>query len=253
MMLKGLVLARLGRIDEATEQYRNVLRIDRGNAEAHYNLGVARLRERKLDSAIEHFEEALRLRPDLSDAHYNLGVAHAQQGDFDQASAHLERAVEIMPDDASVYFTLAMSHVSGDRFTEAIAVLRRGLGVAPDHAALIDRLAWLLATCPDDKLRDGREARRLALDVCSDGECRNPRYLDTLAAAYAETGQFDKAIEFIERAIDRASVAGDNTVADRLRGRLEFYRSNQPYRIEPVRQNPASAVDDKVKRRSPPD
>jgi tetratricopeptide (TPR) repeat protein len=239
LVLKGLVLAGLGRVDEAIEQYGNALRVDRGNAEAHYNLGVARLRQRWRDRAIEHFEQALRLQPDLSDAHYNLGIALAQEGDFARASVHLERAVEITPDDASVYLPLAMSYVSVDRFDEAIATLRRGLRVAPDHAGLIDRTAWLLATCPDDRLRDGREARRLALDVCRDGECRNPQYLDTLAAAYAETGQFDKAAQTMENAIEQALAFGDDGSVNQLRGRLDLYRSGQSYRLKRRGHSPA--------------
>ena len=93
----------------------------------------------------------------------------------------------------------------------------------------MSNLAFLQATCPDDTYRDGEKAVINAKRACQlDGE-KQPRYLDTLAAAYAEDGDFEKAVKWQEKALEKAS---DETIKKRYRSRLELYRQGKPYRKE---------------------
>jgi tetratricopeptide (TPR) repeat protein len=98
---------------------------------------------------------------------------------------------------------------------------------------MLDELAWLLATNPDPKPRDGAEAVRLAERACALTERRIPALLDTLGAAYAEAGDFARAINAIEEALKRAGSSGDTDAVKLSENILASLRENTPYRQEP--------------------
>jgi protein O-mannosyl-transferase len=111
--------------------------------------------------------------------------------------------------------------------------LREIAGNAPDSPRMLDELAWLLATYPDSKSRDGIEAVRLAERACDLTERRIPALLDTLAAAYAEAGDFPRALGAVEEALNRARASGDNDAVQLSENILASLRDNFPYRQEP--------------------
>ena len=110
--------------------------------------------------------------------------------------------------------------------------------IDPDDAATLNHLAWLRATCPLDEVRDGAAAVRDATRACELTEYGTPGYLDTLAAAHAESGRFEDAVRWQEKAIKL--VAGDHR-AD-YEARLALYKAGKAYRdVEEVEGIPASA------------
>jgi hypothetical protein len=94
----GLALVRLDKLQEATGQFEQAVRISPDYAEAHNNLGNALNRAGRLQDAIGHYEQAVRLKPDDVEAHYNLGAALARAGNAPAAIAHYEQALRIKPD-----------------------------------------------------------------------------------------------------------------------------------------------------------
>ena len=98
---------------------------------------------------------------------------------------------------------------------------------------MLDELAWLLATYPDSKSRDGTEAVRLSERACDLTERGIPALLDTLAAAYAEAGDFPRAISTAEEALNRARTSEDNDAVKLSENILASLRDNFPYRQEP--------------------
>jgi serine/threonine-protein kinase len=98
-----------------------------------------------------------------------------------------------------------------------------------ENASLANALAWILATAPDDKLRNANEALRWARMACQGESASNPGYLDTLAAALAESGAFDEAIQTAEHAIKVATDAGNKRRAALLTRRLALYQAHRPY------------------------
>ena len=93
-----------------------------------------------------------------------------------------------------------------------------------------DEMAWTLATNPDPKLRDGRRAVDFAEKAIAATNRKDPKVLDTLAAAYAELGQFMDAVRCEQEAI---ALPGDDQLKNRFTSRLKLYESNSPYRTQP--------------------
>ena len=119
------------------------------------------------------------------------------------------------------------------QYSRALADLNEAIDLAPRHPNAHKNLAWLMATCPDTAFRDEAKAlehARLALEL---GGQTEPAWLDILAAAYAESGQFDAAIEWELKALkgnrDPLEVAA-------YEQRLKLYHEHRPYRAEPLMQ-----------------
>jgi tetratricopeptide (TPR) repeat protein len=89
-----------------------------------------------------------------------------------------------------------------------------------------NNLAWIFATCSDKQYRDGKRAVDCATKACELTDWKENVWFDTLAAAYAEAGDFDKAVEWQQKAIDLA----DERSKDKLRSRLDLYKAGKPYR-----------------------
>ena len=114
-----------------------------------------------------------------------------------------------------------------------MAQYREALRLNPNLARALNNLAWMLAASPDDDLRNGAEAVRLAERACElthDGE---PLFIGTLAAAYAEAGRFPEAVTTAEKAAQLATSAGLKKVAEKNQQLLELYRAGKAYH-EPV-------------------
>jgi Ca2+-binding EF-hand superfamily protein len=108
-----------------------------------------------------------------------------------------------------------------------LLALNFSLETGPAHMSLLNARAWLLATSDDDGLRDGKQAVRDALAACELRDYRIPTVIDTLAAAYAEVGEFDMAIQHASQA---ASMSGQTELAKLIGLRLQLYRQNLPFR-----------------------
>jgi hypothetical protein len=89
-------------------------------------------------------------------------------------------------------------------------------------------LAWLLATCPDDQIRDGKNAVTLATKACDLSKWEKYEYVDTLAAAYAETGDFEQAVKYQKQAASMDGIPEDNRT--NVQKRIELYLQHKPYR-----------------------
>jgi len=125
---------------------------------------------------------------------------------------------------------LGITLITLKRDAQAVAVLRDALRYDPRHRKMNEALAWLLATSQSSRLRDGAEAMRhakVAVDVAGGSD---PMVLDTLAAAYAESGQFDQACHHVELALKIAKQRGMRDAARQLAVRLKFYRAGRPWR-----------------------
>jgi tetratricopeptide (TPR) repeat protein len=190
--------------------------------------GWARFRTGKTEEALKDYAEAIRLNPQAGAWYGNRGLIHLESKKYEDAIADFGTCIELAPGNEVAHRNRALAYSRKKEFAKAAADYERVIEINPDSPVGQNGLAWLLSTAPDDKVRDGKRAVEAAQKACELTEHKNGGYLDTLAAAYAEAGEFDKAVEWQEKALK----AGDLPVKDLdgARKRLELYKQKKPYR-----------------------
>ena len=226
----GLALAMQGKLDEAIENFSKATELDPTYSNAEANLGHALLEKNNVDDAIEHLQKALKLGPETAEIQNNLGVGLAQKGQISEAIPHFERALQIAPNMADAHYYLGLALVMQGHGAAGLAHWRQALKSDPDNLQALNDAAWLLATSPDAALRNGSGAIPLARHAVELTSGRAPELIGTLAAAYAEAGDFDKAIETEQQAIDLATREGNTRLAALLNSRLALLQAKTPIR-----------------------
>jgi hypothetical protein len=176
--------------------FRHAVAVTQFNLTAELCLGCALADDGKTTEGLAHLEEALRLDPKFADVHGKVAYIRAGEGKFDEAVTHYKLALESKPD-----------------LTEAL-----------------NNLAWMMATHPDPKFRNGPEAVRLAERACKLTRNEKTIFIGTLAAAFAEAGRFEEAIATATRARNRALKWGETDLAEKNGQLLELYRSGKAFR-----------------------
>ncbi len=118
--------------------------------------------------------------------------------------------------------------LSVGKHSEAIADFEILLKQAPKDDGILNNFAWVLATSPDDELRDGKRAVKLATEACEVTKYEKAHILSTLASAYAEIGDFESARKWAQKAVDAG--AKDEETDEQLKNELESYKQNKPWR-----------------------
>ena len=212
--------------------------------------------------ALEDVETVLRREPDNQSGLEMRGLMALGKEDYAAAIRDFRRLVAKRPDDATLIGQLGMIYMAADqprkaieRFTRALELddenfaCRRGrsdaeitigdheaaladlevaLTLKPDDTGVLNNLAWLLATSPDDDLRDGARAIELARKACEATDWRQPHIVSTLAAGYAEQGDFDNAKKYSRQAVEAGGV--DDETKNQLRDELASYEAGRPWR-----------------------
>lgn len=227
--LGGILLLR-GELETATGFFERALRSKPDYAEGFDNLGLIRHRQGRLDEAVSYFREALRRDPELPTAHSNLGIVLVQQGNTSEALDHFREAVRLRPSFAKAHQNLGLTLEKLGRTLEAVGEYRETLRWTPAAPDVGKRLAWILATDPDPRVRNGGEAIRLAQAASASAGDKDPQALDVLAAAYAEAGRFDDAVRAAERALDLAAPSVGAETKEGAQARLALYRAHRAFR-----------------------
>jgi tetratricopeptide (TPR) repeat protein len=226
----GLALATKGRLDEARAAFEKAVDMNPTLLEARYNLGVTLASQGQLDRALPHFEKAVEINSNSAEAHYDLAIALASRGEPDQALLHFAKTVELNPDFAEAHCSLGTMLYAQARVQEALAQWREALRLNPNFALAMMQTAHALAASPEASDRNGAEAVKLAEQAVQLSGARNPAYLDTLAAAYAEAGRFPEAVETARRALELARQLNQGDLVEALNARIKLYEAQKPYR-----------------------
>jgi tetratricopeptide (TPR) repeat protein len=229
----GTALVAKGQVDEAILHCKRAVALQPNDPDAQVSLGDALREKNRIDEAIVHYQKALAIRPDYFLAHYGLGRALLAKGELDAAIANCRAALLIKPDDSDCQTILAVALDQKGQTAEAIQHYEKAVQLSPESIAALTNLSWLLATCSNEGLRNGNKAVDLAQHANQLSGSSNAVVLRTLAAAYAETRQFAKAIESARAAIQHARLAGDNSLATDLGQQLALYQLGIPYREAP--------------------
>jgi protein O-mannosyl-transferase len=220
-----------GRVDEAITEYQEALHVNPNYAEAHNNLGNILLQKGGGDEAILHFQKALQIKPDYAAAHLDLGIALRQKGRMDEAIAQYQQALQIKPDYAEAFYNLGNALQQMGRVSDAITQYQMALQIEPANPAILNNLAWLLATSAEASLRNGNMAVELAERANSITGGENAVVLKTLAAACAEVGRFSEATETAQRALQLAEARSNTTLAGALQSEIKLYQAGSPIHI----------------------
>jgi tetratricopeptide (TPR) repeat protein len=184
------------------------------------------------EDAARFYERAIELDPRDAVAldHYARVLERMQRPDA--AIAHYLRALRIDPNRVQACFSLGRLLAMRGRAREALVVLRDGARRHPDALGIIDLLAQILSSHPDETVRNGEEAVRWAQRLVSTDKRAHPAALMTLATAYAEAGRYDEAIATAEQGLAVARSESDAQTASQLERRLELFRQQKAYRFE---------------------
>ena len=175
---------------------------------------------------------AVKLKQDS--APYRKAYANSLQrnGRLDLAVEQYEKAFALAKPTSQELLDLANIYEQLGQTRKVLACYDKAIAQEPNSVPALNNLAWLLATCPDDGIRNGTRAAELAERACKIMEWRAAVLMGTLAAAYAEAGRFPDAIAMAEKAIAKARDEKQDDVAKRNAELLELYHSGKPYRVK---------------------
>ncbi len=227
--IRGVALSAKDDYDTAIEDYTEAIRLDPKYALAFNNRGRARYALDEFDTAIEDFTEAIRLDPKYTEAFFVRGSAWNSKKEYDKAIKDYTEAIRLDPKDADVFYYRGDAWNSKREYDKAIEDYSEVMRLDPKKADGFNALAWLLATCPRAKYRDGKRAIELATKACELTEWKDVADIDTLAAAYAETGDFDRAIMYEKKAIEGLTENDEEEYGDEFRTRLKLFEQKKPY------------------------
>ncbi len=204
------------------------------NPRARLNYGLDLSLSRRYAEAEQQLREAVRLKETSAPAQGNLGSVLCSLGQLDEGVAHVERALALDPEYAPAYGNLAEAYGALGRRALAAKYFALAVQKEPDSPFLLSRLGWLLATSPEPAVRDGSKAVEVSERAVRLTSRQDTMALDTLAAAYAETGRFREAAAAAEETLSLAQGRGLSDVLPELQHRLDLYRAGERVR-EPLR------------------
>jgi tetratricopeptide (TPR) repeat protein len=213
--------------DRAIDDFNAAIRLDPRCALAYSGRGTAWGLKRDFDKAIADHSEAIFLDPLCIPAYVARGRDWQEQKEYQKAIVDYNTVIRLDPENAAVYSRRGLAWGALRAYSKAIADLELAVKLGCTEPHTDERLAWIRATCPVEKLRDGPKAVAAAVRACERMAWKDPACLSTLAAAHAETGDFVSAVKWQAEATRLATKAKDQAEGE---ARLALYRMKMPYR-----------------------
>jgi tetratricopeptide (TPR) repeat protein len=206
----------------------NILATIDAHAAIRFFVGNYFFHQGNLTKAIENFSEASMLEPNAPGFHFSLASALSQAGQRDDAIKYFRRASELQ-NNYQTFYNLAFALRMNKMAVEAETNLEKAIELQPQFIPAQIDLSWTLATWPDATARDGGKALVIAKDLDRQ-HADDPKILRALAAAYAETGDFPKAVVAAKQAVALAQAQSRSTLLKELQSETILYQSNSPCR-----------------------
>lgn len=256
---RGEIYREKEEFDKAIQEFTKVIELQPGDVLPLIHRGEAYLHKEKFEEALADVDAVLEKQQVVA-AHRLRGEILAQLNRLDEAIAEMEQLTKAVPNQPELKTQLALyylidkqprkaiseyddvlllnpenflalrsradAYLNIGKHAEAIDDFDKALKLEPEDTAILNNLAWVLATSPEEKLRDGKRAVELATKACELTEYKFPHMLSTLAASFAESGNFDTAIKWSQKAVDM----DDPENGDQLAKELASYQNKQPWR-----------------------
>ena len=219
-------LEKKGAPTRAIEHYKKAMELNPHESQVYYNLAALLSRQKKFQEAISLYQKAIQITPDYPEAHNNLGLLLFQKGLLEKSVFHFRRSIELRPGHHLSHYNLANALVSLGDTKGAIHHFEEAAILHPGWTEAANSLAWILSTSEDPSIRNGDKALKYALIACRNTGYEEASTLDTLAAAYAELGRFEKALKYIKLAEEK----GEKDAVKDMKKRRKIYQSARPFR-----------------------
>ena len=265
---RGSAFQAKGQSDKALADFNRAIQLNPTSARAYCDRAILEDELlRKPDKALVDYDQAIRLAPDFQRAYFDRGVHFFGQHEYSRAIADFSRAAQLTPSDLSPFAYRAYAYAKQGEHAHAFADatvaiklkptdmqlwravdfdlrakayrilgkpglalrdLREAVRLLPNDSAANDNLGWFLATCPEDRFRNGTEAVSAAKKACNLRGWQTSGCVDTLAVAYAEAGDFDHAIKYEKQALnDSSRVPKEREEREK---RLALFQQRKPFR-----------------------
>jgi Flp pilus assembly protein TadD len=216
--------------DLALEDYNEAIKLYGRSSFAFNNRGNLWVLKKEYSKAIADFDEAIRLDKTNINALCDRAILRSEMKKYANAISDLDSAIRIDSQNVFAFTVRGSTYYKNKEYAKAIADFNKAIRLNPRNRAAYGFRAWIWATCSDVKYRDGEKAVLSATKACELSEWNDAAHLNCLAAAYAETGDFDAAVKWQTEANARFSKPGDKLL---VKDRLKLYRDRKPYHGEP--------------------
>jgi Flp pilus assembly protein TadD len=225
-------LAQQGKLSEAIQHFAEAEHIEPDDARIRSYLVVALAQQGKPDEAVRQLSPELRSNPKFAGVIAELGAAFESQGKLDDALARYRQAAALAPFKALYRLNVGVVLHQLKRTEAATVEFREAQRCDPRWWLAASQVAWRLATHPADRVRNGTLAVQLAQDACNATNHKAAPALDALAAAHAEVGHFNEAVDAARKAIALATQAHRPDLVQQYEQRLRRYEAHRPFRAE---------------------
>ncbi len=227
-LLRARIQQQAGNTEAALADIEAVLEQDADMPAALELKGLIAAEREDYPEAIRCFRKLVAKNPDDAVLLSQLGTLFLAAKQPREAIRRFTKALEIDADNFPSRRGRSDAEISIGDHVAAIADLEKAYALKPDDTGILNNLAWLLATSPNDDIRDADRAIELATKACEATEWKEPHIVSTLAAGYAEKGDFETARKYSQQAVDDEELADE--VKDQLRGELASYEAGKPWR-----------------------
>ncbi|MBN2020937.1 MAG: tetratricopeptide repeat protein [Sedimentisphaerales bacterium] len=190
---------------------------------AHFNLGLVYREQKKYEEAIEQFRQAAALAPNDAEAHYELGDLLEKQGRLEEAAEQFSEAIGIDPNVAMLHYRLGIVLESQGNIVKAVEQYQRALDIEPAYVDALNKLVGVCALRQDYELIMQAKAVEYGKRAVEATGRQNPVVLNLWAMAYASEHKYEDAIPIAQEAMEKASAAGANELADFIRSQIDDY------------------------------
>lgn len=215
--------------EQAIGNYSKAIQINSGLVEAYAGRAQAYSLTKRYDSAVIDFTTAILLNPTNDVLYSSRAGLFCIKTNYLRAMADFDNAIEINPQSSDAYASRGYFFFTIGRYADSVADCTKSIKLNTNSAQAYNNLAWVLTVAPDAEVRDGKKGLEFAKRACELSLWKNAYCLGTLAAAYAETGNFEEAIKWEKRCIAIGLPEKDRRHA---REELELFKQGKPYRLE---------------------